>query len=800
MDLSDREILQQLGCGESIAAVCASAGINRSQFDDWWQRTIQSRVPATNGSTAADLQAEVVIERDRWGIPHVFADNDTDLFFGFGIAVAQDRLFQLDYLRRKGMGRLSEVLGGKALPLDTIARTVGLNRIAAAEWERLEARVRQLVEAFTAGVNHVISDTADAPPIEFDLLDYRPEPWTPIDCLVIECEFRWYLTGRLPVIAIPELAKRVLGEGRLFNEFLAGEADDESILQPGDYETSADAHSREPVGHVMNDPDAAIGSNNWVLSGERTTTGQPLLGSDPHIAFEAVSCWHEVHLRGGSFNVAGMSYVGIPAVMFGRNEHVAWGITNNICSQRDLYQEQTNADHPDCFLYDGQWERERRLTETIRVKGGDPVEKAVRFSRNGPVVDELLPEPTQHTGPVTLKWLGAYEGGWLTALLDMDRAGSVAEFRKALRPWHVPTFALVVADVDGSIACQSSGRIPIRGSLERGYRPGWDPAHQWQGLIPFESMPAIVDPSRGWIASANNRIAHDDYPYKLYGCWSGGWRARRIREMIEARARHSPDDMRTMHQDDTSLRAAELVPALVPLLANHSSEAVRAAVRSLNDWNYCCDPESNGPTIFNVFFTQWCRKVASQRFDAEFIDLISAAISGCAGRLLAADPAGWFDSADRQQCIIEAFEEAVNVLSDRFGPDQQRWTWERLHRMPLKHVLSDRGDLSELLDHGGAGVRGDMVTVCNTGSGPDWSAASGAGYRLISDLSVQPPILHAVDGQSQSGHPGSPHYRDQFDTWQSGNYHEIPLVAESIGESCVARLTVKPKLSSSPGD
>ena len=722
----------------------------------------------------------------------MYADDDTDLFFGFGLATAQDRLFQLDYLRRKACGRLSEVLGEQALPLDTIARTVGLPRIAAAEWKRLSPHVRRLLESFAAGVNAVISDTAECPPIEFDLLDYRPEPWDPVDCLAIESELRWYMTGRLPVIAIPEVAKRVLGQGRLYDEFLLGEADEESILHQCDYERAADSHATEPVGQVMNDPDEAVGSNNWVLSGKRTTTGRPLLGSDPHIAFEAVSCWYQVHLCGGSFNVAGMSYVGLPAVMIGRNDRVAWGITNNICSQRDLYQERTSQENPGAFLYDGEWEPEQRLVETIKVRGGESVEKTIRFSRNGPIVDELLPPGAEETGPVALKWLGAYQGGWLTAMLDMDRAGSVDAFRRALRPWHVPTFSLVFADVDGSIGFQATGRIPVRKHPEHGYRPGWDPEHQWQGLIPFESMPSVVDPERGWITSANNRLAPEDYPYRLFGCWSSGWRARRIRRMIEARPQHSPDDMRTMHQDLQSLRAVELVPLLISQIEQHSQGRIGDAVKSLSDWDCRCHSESTAASIFNVFFTCWCRAVARQRFDAETVDMLSDALGGCAGRLLSTDPAGWFDGADRQQCIVNAFEEALDLLTERFGPDLRQWTWGRLHRMPLRHVLSGRGDLGELLDHGGAAVAGDMVTVCNTGSGPEWSAATGGGYRAVSDLSRQPPVLQAIDAQSQSGHPGSSHYSDQHKIWLAGNYREISLDRESARESSVTCLTLEP--------
>ncbi|MCH7729804.1 MAG: penicillin acylase family protein, partial [Planctomycetes bacterium] len=626
MKLSDKSILRRLGDGDAIDTVCGDAEISRDEFDLWWRRTSKSRLPSVSGEATVDVGSSVQIQRDRWGIPHILAENDADLFFGFGYTMAQDRLFQLDYLRRKGLGRLSEILGEDGLEMDTIARTVGLNRIAESEWEQLPDDVRQTLESFSRGVNALIEGSADQLPIEFDLLDYQPEPWTPVDCLAIENEFRWYLTGRFPVIVIPELAKRTLGTGSLYEEFLLGEADEESILQPGDYSPRPQEVNAtlDPVGHVMGDPDAATGSNNWVVSGTRTTTGAPLLGSDPHIAFEAVSCWYEAHLSGGSFNVAGMAYVGIPAIMFGRNRRVGWAITNNICSQRDLYKEQTDSDHPSCFQYDGQWEREREVIEEIKVRGREPIKKCVRFSRNGPVVNEILPKefPAAHDNEtITLKWIGAYGGGWLTSLLAMDRANNVNEFREALRPWHVPTFSIVIADVDGQVAFQSVGRIPIRKSIERGMRPGWEPDHQWQGLIPFESMPHMIDPSRGWIASANNRLAPDDYPYKLFGCWNSGWRAARIRQMIESRERLAIEDMREMHQDTMSLRAVSLTPALLANLSSREDGRIRQAISILQSWDFQIQSDSVAATIFNTFFALWCQEVAAERFEADQAEL-----------------------------------------------------------------------------------------------------------------------------------------------------------------------------------
>jgi penicillin amidase len=830
MKLTPMEMLARLGVGESVASVSNAAGISRGEFDAWWHDETRSRVAAPNGAAPARVHTHAEIARDRWGIPHIFAENEHDLFFAFGIAMAQDRLFQLDYLRRKGTGRLAEVLGPAALETDVLARTVGLPRIAREEWASLPRETRRVLDAFTSGINAHIEACHDRQPIEFDLLGYRPEPWSPIDCLVIESEFRWYLTGRFPVIVMPELAKRRFGDGPLYQAFLSRESDIESVLRPGEYPTTragteplgpawgrpspqpdwsphparvthsnarppSDAHPPTGSGH---DPHAGTGSNNWVVAGSRTNTGKPLLASDPHIAIEAVSCWYEVHLCGGGYNVAGMAYVGMPAVMFGRTERVAWGCTNNICSQRDLYQERTDAAHPDAFLYDGRWEPSQSVAERIEVKGGEPVHTTVRFSRNGPIVDDILPPPARATGPVSLRWLGAHGGGWLTALLGINRATSLASFRDALRPWMVPTFNLVIADADGEIGFQMTGRIPIRRVAERGYRPGWDAQHAWDGLIPFDAMPNVTSPRRGWITSANNRPTPDDFPYPLSGTWADDLRARRVADMIEAQPRLSVEEFGAMHRDSLSLRAARCVPLLLSALAlraalePNASGVVDAARCELAKWDFRYEPDRIGAAIFEVFFARWCDSVTSARFDGDEAVLLVGGVAGVAASLLADDGPGWFAPGARERAIGESFRIAVDCLAARLGPDCSRWTWGSLHTLPLRHVLSGRGDLGPLLDHGGKPTCGSGTTVCNTWPSPDFSVRSGAGYRLIADMSTSPPGLWAIDVQSQSGHPGSPHYGDQLDEWLAGRYHYLPLDRHASAESAISRFTLTP--------
>lgn len=784
---SEMELLRQLGAGQSIHSICQQLQIPAEDFHSWWQKQLHRRNQNERDHVTVPVGADVSIIRDRHGIPHIRAENDSDLFFGFGWASAEDRLFQLEWLRRKAVGELSEIIGPDGLASDRLVRTIGLRHIAAAEWDQLTDPVRDLLQAFTDGINEWMDQNADRLPIEFGLLDYQPARWRGVDCLAIESEFRWYLTGRFPVICMPEIAQRTLGDTPLLKEYMRAECDEESILHAGDFRPAA-GMQLEPVGDVANDPDGHLGSNNWVLSGARTESQLPIVASDPHIAFGAVSCWYEVHLCGGSFNVAGTSYAGIPAVMIGRNEQVAWGLTNNICSLRDLYQEKTDTEHPECFLFDGNWEPWRERTETILVRHSDPHPHTTRLSRNGPLVDALLPAPANQYGPVSLQWLGMSHGGWLTGMLDMNRATDVTTFREALRPWHVPTFSMVCADVQGHIGFHTSGRIPQRKTRKRGFRRGWDPSDQWQGLLPFDAMPSVTDPERGWIASANNRLAPPDFPYPLSGTWTSGWRGQRIREMIEEKPTLLVSDMGTMQLDSLDLHAAAAVPHLLPTIEASTRPYIQQAVTLLRNWDFRAEADSAATAIFNVFFTHWCKVVSAERFDPESCELMQAGVFGIAARLLQADPHGWFVNEDRDTRIQETFEATIDYLVEECGDNLSHWNWGHFHQLDLRHVLSDRGDLGQLLDYGGIGVRGDMQTVGNTGSGPLWTAATGGGYRMITDLSTSPPTLLAVDAQSQSGRPGSPWYADQLNDWLQGQYHEIPLDPEQAQRTAVSHL------------
>ena len=790
MNNTDRDMLLRLGAGDSIQAICEDASLTRAEFDQWWRAQTAGRVPSMEGSrTISGLSGKVDIARDEWGVPHVLAEGDDDLFFGYGYATAQDRLWQLDYYRRKARGRLSEVIGPTGIEIDTVSHTIGLTRTAEANLTRFPDKTKRRLEAYTNGINTFMEETRNNLPIEFDLLGYEPHEWTSLDSVAIWQEFRWYLTGRLPIIAIPELGKRVLGEGPLLDLFLTGEAEDESIVPKGSYPSARTGEV--PVGAVVGDPDEGIGSNNWVVSGEKSSTGAPMVASDPHIAFGAVSCWYEVHLSGPEMNTAGAGYVGVPGIVFGRNETLAWGVTNNICSQRDIYREEEHPDRPGHFRSGDEWLPAKQETVDIAVKGEDARTITITRTHNGPIVDALLPEPLRTTDKVSARWLGTGFGDEITCMLDLGAARNCDEAREALRDWIVPTWSYVFGDVEGHIAYQAVGRIPVREQWNREYRPGWDPSHQWQGLIPYDALPALSDPAEGYARSANNRTAPEDYPYPLSGTWSSGYRALRIRQMLEEQEQFTREDFARMQSDTLSMRAVEVLPSLVETLRGSSDPKVLEAAGFLSKWNGRMDVDEVGASIFEFFFAEFTTALATERFDKEAVPLVAGAISGFAVRLL--DNAEFGNSPPRNETIITSLLRAIDALSERLGPDMSEWRWGRIHKIMLNHLLSDRGDLSDLLRRGGQPVGGNGITVSNTGFDPNYLASIGANWRHNADLADDPPGLWAVDATGQSGHPGSPHYGDQLADWLAGRHHYLPLDGERARAQAACTLTLKPE-------
>ncbi|MFN2165294.1 MAG: penicillin acylase family protein, partial [Anaerolineae bacterium] len=548
------------------------------------------------------LQKEVEILRDRWGVPHIYAGNELDLWFAQGFVHAQDRLWQMDFQRRLVAGRLSEVMGQTTVPVDRWIRILSMRRVAERETALLGARCRSMLEAYAAGVNARIAQ--GRLPVEFSLLRYRPEPWTVADTLAWGKYMAWALSVnweaellRANLIAHlgPELAAEL-------ERTIAGQAP--TIVPPGILSQGRSpgqlALDRAEAARTFAGPgaQAGLGSNSWVVAGSRTRSGAPLLANDMHLLLNMPAIWYENHLAGGDLNLTGVTFPGIPGVVAGHNGHVAWGFTNGFPDVQDLYVErlrtvdgETSAPRIQA-LFEGEWEDVQVLHEEIRVKGGQTVLEEVLVTRHGPIINALAPdlagacaEEGAVDSPLALRWT-ALEPDPSTheALMDMIRARNCREFRQALRLWLGPVQNVTYADTEGNIGYSLAGRVPVRAKGDgRVPVPGWTGEYEWAGYIPFDELPHLYNPEQGYIVTANNRPVGDDYPYDLGSEFAVGDRAQRITELLEARPSVDIEYVRHMHFDQVSPTARVLSRVLGQLPVDDPELA--AVVRRMRDWD-----------------------------------------------------------------------------------------------------------------------------------------------------------------------------------------------------------------------
>ena len=707
---------------------------------------------------------------DRWGIAHISADEPYDLGVGLGYAVARERLWQLDYMRRRVRGELAAIMGPAALASDREMLTVGIAAAADTVTQTISGPTATLLAGVAAGINawrRTAIETA-ALPEEFGILDYQPAPWTPADSVALWRWRWWMLTGRLEPVALIEAARRTL-PADLLEAFLEVEAGEETIV-PGP--------AGGTPGPIPGGDASGEGSNNWAVAGSRTTTGFPVLCSDPHNTFDQPSQWFQAQLTCPAIGLdsVGAVYVGTASAYIGRNRHTAWGVTNHVAPIRDLYIEETDAPGGDRYHDGTVWRPFETERHTIKVRGAADETLIVRRTVRGPIVNDLLPwTPTDDSGaaaPISLRWRGLEDGveSGLEAMLAINCARNADETLAALEQWPGPVLNFVFADRAGRIGYHVASNIPRREIALRGLRPANDPDHAWQGTLPFNRLPQLIDPPRGWVATANNPPwAEDppDMPYLGLGGWADGYRFRRIRERLEGAARHSPDEIAAIHGDVLHARAVDLLPALLALLRTVPGERPRAAYRHLAEWNGSFDTEAIGASVFTAFWQRWLERIAAAHFPEQLAPLAAGQAGAVARRLLLGDDMGWFSDTNYREEAHAAYVSAVEWLVEVAGPDPANWRWGQLHQVTFPHPLGEQSsELAQRFDLGPFPTSGGNGTV--RAAGPSFEqpfqAASGSTYRFLADLS-QSGYAEATGTTGQSAHPDSRHYEDQVQLW-----------------------------------
>ncbi len=771
----------------------------------------------------AGLTEPVEIRRDRWGINHIYAQNEADLFFAQGYAAARDRLFQFEIWRRQATGTVSEILGKRELERDRGARLHMFRGDLDAELAHYHPRGKLIVESFVRGINAYIAETERTPsllPLEFRMLGITPGRWTPAVVISRHQGLTSNITSEVSAVR----AVKALGPERLrdLQDFQGGEpvftldpaidldSFPDNVLdlytavrrgvqfQPEDI--AAEFRGSRQAAAVLAEPWTAddyvdprdIGSNNWVVSGRLTQSTYPIMANDPHRAQGAPSLRYWVHLVAPGWNVIGGGEPVLPGVSIGHNEHGAWGLTIFGNDNEDLYAYETNPANPNEYRYQGRWEAMRVETDSIPVKGEKPVSVEMKFTRHGPVIFE--DRAARKAYAVRAAWLEQGSAPYL-ASLRMNQARTWEEFRDACGYSRMPAENMVWADRSGTIGWQAAGIQPLRRNWSGLLPVPGDGRYEWDGYLPITALPHEVNPVRGFIATANHYLFPNDYPYPeaMHYSWADPYRASRISEVLGSGRLFSVPEMARLQNDDLSIPARALVPLTRDLEVTPAAAKARDLLMS---WDFVMDKDSTAAGVYAMYQRRLLANVRDRLVPAEARDAVSPGLISMKrvidwmyapdGRL------GQDPTAARDELVSRSLEEAVQELTQRCGPDMAAWRYgqERYHHALIRHPMDPAvNDATRArLNVGPAPRGGDGSTVSATGNGDNQT--SGGSFKLIADTEDWDNSI-GLNTPGQSGDPDNPHYRDLFDMWSKGRYFPVAYTrgkVESVTES-VTRLT-----------
>ncbi len=769
---------------------------------------------AQNSIAIKGLKGQVTIRRDERGIPYIEAKNDEDLYFAQGYATAQDRLWQMDLMRRTARGELAEILGNPVLAQDKLHRTYGFLQVAEAEYAKASQRARMTLEAYARGVNAYAAslDPKSMPP-EFQLLQYQFRPWTPVDSYTLAKLFAEALSDTWRIDIMRQALSVLPAEKR--NEMMP-------VISPIDVlVVGKDSLSKAATAHIKREPvssealaklahnqavavaaldrvglyaESLATSNNWVVSGKRTVTGKPLLANDPHLRATLPSIWHMVHLSAPGVRVAGVGTAGLPGVILGHNDRIAWGFTNVGPDVQDLYVEKFDPANPKRYQTPSGWQEATVRREEIKVRKGftsaehDVVTHEVTVTRHGPIIFE------GDGKRYALRWT-ALDPAKNNADLQyaLNRARNWKEFNAALEVFTAPTQNIVYADVDGNIGYHAAGVVPIRKSGD-GSVPydGSTDAGEWISYIPISKLPALYNPPSGIIITANQRIVGTDYPYFLTHHWAQPYRARRIHDMLHEKPKLSIEDFRRVLGDVYSIAgvsfAREAVKLLRPKLTP-ADEKLRATLDAFEKWDGRANAESTVAPILAQMRAAFRSKIIGAALGPDLARSFQwANFDTTLDRILKDQPASWLpkEFSSYADLMRASYDEAIRNLTNNLGADQAKWTWGDMAKSRFPHPLA------------GAPLIGAMYTIppvpqSGTGGllGATVNVGNSVSMRLIADLSDWDKSQQQIT-PGESGLPKSPHWSDQLADWRAVTPREFPFTAGAVMKAAKETMVLEP--------
>ncbi len=857
-------ILSRVAIGAVLLAILVGAS-GTYYLNSYIPKTVapQSFPPTDGEAQLTGLDGPVDIYRDGMGIPHIYASSLHDLFFAQGYVHAQDRFWQMDFWRHIGSGRLSEMFGEGQVETDTFLRTLGWRQVAEQEYAQLGSEPRAILDAYTAGVNAYLIDREPvALSLEYLILTgvlnrgYQIEPWTQVNSLTWGKAMAWDLRGNIDeeierAILLKTLTPEQVDE--LFPPYPAdhpiivpqiggspiskGESSRSATL-PTDQLSTLDfqplADQMVLLDSLLGPAGSGIGSNSWAVSGSMTPSGMPLLANDPHLGIQMPSIWYQIdlHCRPASdacqYDMAGFSFAGVPGVIIGHNEHIAWGFTNVGPDVMDLYIEKVNPENPDQYEVNGEWVDFTSHTETIKVGGGDPVEITVRSTRHGPVISESYgalkdqvdlkedPEalpfrekagielPEEYV--VSLAWTALTPSTPFEAIWGFDKAQNWDEFRQSARGFHVPAQNLIYADSEGNIGYQMPGDIPIRAQGDGRYPvPGWTDEYAWTGFIPFEEQPFELNPASGYIVTANNQVPPRDYPYLITADWNYGFRASRIVNMLEsAPGKVDIAYIQSMQGDSENLNAKTLVPVLMGLDLQSSTPNQALVLDQLTHWKYRDQANSQAAAIFESFWWNLLMDTFKDDLPQDYWPGGGSRWTEVMREIVEQPDTPWWDDKDsaavietRDEIFARAFFETVTQMEKEYGRNPAKWpTWGELHAATFRNATlgeSGIGPIEALFNRGPYVTGGgeDIVNATGWTVGESFEVDWLPSMRMIVDLGDLRNSL-TVHTTGQSGHAYHPHYDDMAPLWAAVEYSPMLWNEQAIISQAEEHLRLVP--------
>jgi len=732
------------------------------------------------------LSAEVTVFRDSHGIPHIYAENEKDLYRAVGFSMAQDRLWQMDLLRRVTQGRLSEILGKKMAETDLLMRALRIQEKSEKILAGASPEIIQALEAFSEGVNEYIR-YYPLPP-ECKILGYNPEPWEPVQSINLIGYMSWDLkSGWDSEILLHQLQGKV-SEEQIQDLIPASENHKTAIyrdfhspeIKIGEIILSAGSNLEELGAQVF------YGSNNWAVSGKKSKTGKPLLANDMHLGFNSPGIWYQMHQNVmGKLNVTGLVLPGQPFVIVGHNDSIAWGMTNVAVDDLDFYAEKLNEDSTK-YLLDGEWKDLLIKSEIIKTKEGEEIEKTLRFTHRGPIINDFKKGAEM---PLSIHWLGNEMSNEIRSMFLLNRAKNWTDFRDAVKTFTSVSQNIVYADVAGNIGLQCSAGVPIRAGNGIQIYPGDSSKYDWKGLVPFEELPFEFNPERGYVSSANNKTVPDDYPYYISHWFATSARIDRIREMLEEKQLLGTEDFEAMLRDVKSKKAEEMTPVFMAAIKSETNlnEIEKEALKKLEEWNFELTRESVAASVFEILYRKVCENLIKDDLTPELFTALKGQrilLENLIMNVFPEQTSGWIDDKNTTETetlddiVILSFKETVADLTAELGKNPEAWRWGKIHTLTIGHPLGavDILDKAFDLNKGPFEVPGSYHTVSPYSYTYNnlYKVTHGASHRHIFDVSNW-DASKTIIPTGNSGIPASDFYLDQTEMYLNNQYHPDPF-------------------------